>query len=147
MGCAENKYTYIRFIDVNSRWAYAEASAYIGAARSSEFIKNAVEKAPFAFSTVQSDHGSEFSKFFIKKLTEPELNIKHRYTRIRKPNDNAHIERFNRTIQEECTLRISRDLIKWEKEVPEYIHYYNNERPHMSLDWLTPAEKLEQVTK
>lgn len=26
-----------------------------------------------------------------------------RHTRLGRPNDNAHIERFNRTIQEECT--------------------------------------------
>jgi len=30
--------------------------------------------------------------------------IKIRHTRLGKPNDNAHIERFNRTIQEECTV-------------------------------------------
>ncbi|MCA9329370.1 integrase core domain-containing protein [Candidatus Saccharibacteria bacterium] len=28
--------------------------------------------------------------------------------------------------------------------IPEYSHYYNHERPHQGLDWLTPAEKLAQ---
>ena len=131
-------------IDVNSRWAYAEPAERIGASISSEFIRRAQIEAPFRFETIQSDHGSEFSTFFIKKLEEPNLNITHRYTRIRRPNDNAHIERFNRTIQEECTLRITRDLKRWQKEIPEYIHYYNNERMHMSLEWKTPMEKLRE---
>ena len=131
-------------IDVNSRWAYAEPVNRIGAMKSGEFIERAQAKAPFKFATIQSDHGSEFSKFFIKKLSEPQLNIAHRYTRIRKPNDNAHIERFNRTIQEECTARIFRDLKRWEEEIPKYIHFYNNERMHMSLDWKTPMEVLRE---
>lgn len=131
-------------IDVNSRWAYAEPAERIGAVPSGEFIERAQDVAPFKFSTIQSDHGAEFSKFFIKKLSEPKLAMDHRYTRIRKPNDNAHIERFNRTIQEECTLRITRDLKRWQEEVPKYIRYYNNERMHMGLDWKTPMEKLQE---
>jgi len=131
-------------IDVSSRWAYAEVAERITASRSSEFIYNASQVAPFTFTTIQSDHGAEFSKFFTKKLAEPTLSINHRYIRVRKPNDNAHIERFNRTIQEECTGRIYRDLKRWREEIPKYIHYYNHERMHMSLDWKTPMEILRQ---
>ncbi|MBP9813294.1 integrase core domain-containing protein, partial [Candidatus Saccharibacteria bacterium] len=32
----------------------------------------------------------------------------------------------------------------WRKEIPDYIHYYNHERPHQGIDWLTPVEKLAQ---
>ena len=34
----------------------------------------------------------------------------HRYTRISKPNDDAPIERFNRTLQEECLDKISNNV-------------------------------------
>jgi transposase InsO family protein len=142
--CGSQIYLYT-LIDVNSRWAYAEVAERIGAARSSEFIHNAKKLAPFELKTVQSDHGAEFSKFFIKKLAEPSLEIKHRYTRIRKPNDNAHIERFNRTIQDECTKKIYRDIKRWEEEIPKYIRYYNNERIHMNLGWQTPMERLAEL--
>jgi transposase InsO family protein len=141
--CGSQIYLYT-LIDVNSRWAYAEAAERITASRSSEFIHNAQKAAPFQFSTIQSDHGSEFSTFFTKKLAEPSLGINHRYIRVRKPNDNAHIERFNRTIQEECTGRVFRDLRRWEEEVPKYIHHYNHERMHMSLDWKTPMEVVRE---
>jgi transposase InsO family protein len=137
----ERLYVYT-LIDVYSRWAYAEATDRINNVRSTEFIYNASKLAPFDLRLIQSDHGPEFSKFFIKKLAEPSLDIGHRYTRIRKPNDNAHIERFNRTIQDECIKRVSRNLKRWQEEIPKYIRYYNHERMHMGIDWKTPLEML-----
>jgi transposase InsO family protein len=129
-------------IDVHSRWGYAHPAAKISVAGGASFALQAQRAAPFVFETVQTDHGPEFSKWFTKKLAEQKTE--HRYTRVRKPNDNAHIERFNRTIQEECILRLPRKLAVWEKEIPAYMHYYNTERPHMGIDWLTPVEKLEK---
>lgn len=124
-------------IDVHSRWAYASPTKRISVAGGAQFALDAQRAAPFAFKTVQTDHGPEFSKWFTKKLAEQQIT--HRYTRVRKPNDNAHIERFNRTIQEECIFRLPRKLEVWRKEIPEYIRYYNEERPHMGINWLTPV--------
>lgn len=125
-------------LDVHSRWAYAEPSVRIAASLSAHFVSRAQTAAPFTFQTVQTDHGSEFSTWFTKKLTEQ--HTFHRHTRVRTPNDNAHLERFNRTIQEECICRLPRSISAWEKGIPEYLHYYNNERPHMGIGWLTPAD-------
>jgi transposase InsO family protein len=130
-------------IDVHSRWAHAVPAIRISAAGGATFVRHAQIAAPFTFQTVQTDHGPEFSKFFTKKLIERQTE--HRHTRVRKPNDNAHIERFNRTIQEECIQRLPHKLTIWEKEVPDYIHYYNTDRPHMGINWLTPTEKLDEV--
>lgn len=130
-------------LDVCSRWAYAKPAARITAGDSARFVLAAVPEVPFRLQTIQTDHGAEFSTWFTKKLTEQQIH--HRYSRVRKPNDNAHLERFNRTIQEECILRLPRKLEVWQRELPEYLRYYNHERPHMGLSWLTPAEKLEQV--
>ena len=129
-------------IDVHSRWTYALPAKRISAEGSAQFALTAHHTAPFDFTTVQTDHGPEFSTWFTKKLLEQ--HIVHRYTRVRKPNDNAHIERFNRTIQDECISRLSHDLTKWQTVIPEYLQYYNHERPHQGLDWLTPAEKLTE---
>jgi transposase InsO family protein len=139
---ANRLYIYT-LIDVCSRWVYAEPSVRISAYGGAKFVIAAQTTAPFTFKTVQTDHGPEFSKWFTKKLTE--RDVIHRHSRIRTPNDNAHIERFNRTIQEECIARIPRKLEVWKKEIPQYLNYYNNERPHMGLDWLTPKEKLDEV--
>ena len=50
---------------------------------------------------MQSDNGLEFSEHFAQRLKSNNIALRH--TRLGRPNDNAHIERFNRTIQEECT--------------------------------------------
>lgn len=130
-------------IDVHSRWTQAVPAKKISAVGGAQFALGARTAAPFVFKTIQTDHGPEFSTWFTKKLLEQQIT--HRYTRVRKPNDNAHIERFNRTIQDECISRLSHDLTVWQSAIPEYIHYYNHERLHSSLDWLTPAEKLREV--
>ena len=125
-------------LDVHSRWAYAQPALRISVAGGVNFVRAAQSEARFKFQTVQTDHGPEFSKFFTKKLLEQKTQ--HRHTRVRTPNDNAHIERFNRTIQEECIFRLPHKLNVWQKEIPQYLSYYNNERPHMGISWLTPAD-------
>ncbi len=130
-------------LDVCSRWAYAMPILRIGADQSACFVRQAQESAPFPFSTIQSDHGSEFSKWFTKKISE--RNMAHRHSRIRTPNDNAHLERFNRTIQEECLRHIPFSLRSWQREIPEYLKYYNTQRPHMGLNMKTPADIIKTV--
>lgn len=127
-------------LDVYSRWAYAEPVKRIGAGPSVTFVHEAQKAAPFTFKTVQTDNGSEFSKRFTKLLAAN--TIEHRHSRVRRPNDNAHLERFNRTIQEECIFRLPRKLDIWQKEIPQYLHYYNHERPHMGINWQTPMERI-----
>ena len=130
-------------LDVHSRWAHAIPSLKISAGRSASFVGASQSVAPFDFRTIQSDHGSEFSKWFTKKMLE--RGMAHRHSRIRTPNDNAHLERFNRTIQDECIKRIPRNFKLWRKEIPEYLHYYNTERPHMGLHMKTPQEIIKTV--
>lgn len=67
-----------------------------------------------------------------------ERGLAHRYSRIRTPDDNARIARFNRTLQDECLSRLTRSLRAWQTGIPDYLHYYNAERPHMGLRMQTP---------
>lgn len=140
--CGRQLYIYT-LLDVCSRWAYAIPSLLINTHRSLRFVDEARKFVPFNLQTLQSDHGSEFSKWFTKRVLE--RGMSHRHSRIRTPNDNAHLERFNRTIQDECVSRIPRNFPIWQKEIPEYIRYYNTQRPHMALDMKTPADILETI--
>ena len=139
-GGHENRLYIYTLLDVCTRWAYAVPSLHINTHQSLRFVEGARENAPFPFRTLQSDHGSEFSKWFTKRIVERGLS--HRHSRIRTPNDNAHLERFNRTIQESCIARIPRSFKAWRKEIPEYLRYYNDERPHMGLQMKTPLEVM-----
>jgi transposase InsO family protein len=136
---ADRLYLYT-LLDVCSRWGYAWPVQRIAAGASVRFIQSARQSAPFSFQTLQSDHGSEFSKWFTKRMQTTGLS--HRHSRVRTPSDNGHLERFNRTIQEECLSQVPRSLRSWRREIPRYLNYYNTERPHMALGMKTPLEVL-----
>lgn len=140
-GGHEDRLYIYTLLDVCSRWAFAIPALAINTHRSLHFVKNARIFSPFRFQTLQSDNGPEFSKWFTKRIGEQ--GMAHRHSRVRQPNDNAHLERFNRTIQEECISRIPRSPVSWKKEIPEYLRYYNEERPHMGLDMKTPIDIIK----
>lgn len=127
-------------IDLYSRWAYAEVVERIGAEISAQFIRRAIKSAPFRMQMIQTDHGSEFSTWFTHSLTT--LGIKHRHSRVRQKDDQAHVERFNRTIQEECLDRTSHTIKSFKTAIPEYLNYYNNERTHMGINYQFPSQLI-----
>jgi transposase InsO family protein len=129
-------------IDLFSRWAYAEVVEKIGAHESVLFVARAKRRAPFTFDMVQTDHGSEFSTWFTHGLLG--MKTKHRHSRVRQSNDNAHIERFNRTIQEECLDLTAHTIYNFRKAILKYLPYYNTERLHMGLNYQTPQEVLQR---
>lgn len=129
-------------IDLYSRWAYAEVVEKIGAEPSVLFIQKAKREALFRFEMIQTDHGSEFSTWFTHSLWS--MSIRHRHSRVRQSNDNAHIERFNRTVQEECLDRTTHNLSSFRRALKEYLTYYNNERSHMGINYLTPLEVMRR---
>jgi putative transposase len=126
-------------IDVYSRWVYAKAYPKIGGKQTIRFVNEAQKHAIFNFNMLQSDHGPEFSNWFVARISK-----NHRYTRIGKPNDNAHIERVNRTIQEECLDKIPNDVFKINCELKKYLQYYNYERLHLSLNLKTPSQLINK---
>ncbi len=137
---SEKKRIYVfTLIDTYSRWVYAKAYERINGARSVEFVREAQLHSPFKFNMLQSDHGPEFSKYFLEQVKRD-----HRYTRIGKPNDNAHIERFNRTLQEECLDRCEVDVNILNKALKEYIPYYNERRLHFGLNLKTPNDFIRK---
>jgi transposase InsO family protein len=122
-------------LDVYSRWAFAAVRNHATTRDSLWFVRTAQTELPFPFTMLQSDHGSEFSPGFSLRIGVPV-----RHSRVRKPNDNAHLERFNRTLQEECFYGVEPHPQRFQKLLPEYLHYYNTERLHLSLNFKTPEE-------
>jgi len=127
-------------IDLYSRWAYAEASLKLRAYTSAQFVARAQKKAMFSFAMIQTDHGPEFSTRFTHILAR--MKLAHRHSRVRRCNDNAHVERFNRTLQEECLTGVPRTTSSFSKAISAYLPYYNGERLHMGIDFKTPAQML-----
>lgn len=128
-------------IDVCSRWAHAQVFTRIGAQASWQFVESALAVLPFQVQLLQSDHGAEFSKHFQKQLLAHE--IRHRHIHLRSPAENGHLERFNRTIQEECLQRIPKTFDAYRKAIPEYLDFYNTQRPHMGIQMQTPLKVMQ----
>ena len=129
-------YTFV-LIDVYSRWVYAKSYQRMNAATTLAFVREAQRKAPFPFGMLQSDHGPEFGSWFVTQIQQD-----HRYTRIGKPNDNAHVERVNRTLQEECLDKVVRTPHAYNRALKKYLLYYNTKRLHMGISLKAPIQLL-----
>ena len=136
---SNNFYIYT-LIDIYSRWAYAMVSTKLNTHQSLKLVKKAQSIAPFSFKMIQSDNGPEFTSWFTEHIQK--LDIDHRHSRVRKPNDNAHIERFNRTIKDECVRPIGKYPKTYSKHINQYLNYYNSERLHLGINLLTPLQVL-----
>lgn len=135
----ERIYVFV-LIDVYSRWVYAKCYGKMNSRICLDFVREAQINASFKFEMLQSDHGPEFGKWFVTQIKK-----NHRYTRIGKPNDNAHIERFNRTLQEECIDKVKTNVRSINCALEKYLQYYNCERLHLGLKLKTPSQFINKV--
>lgn len=128
-------------IDLKSRWAFAAYSPRLGPDLSWYFVTAAWKAAGFPFTVIQTDNGSEFGNQFEGHLTR--AGITQRRIRLGRKNDNAHIERFNRTIQDECLGRWP-DPGGIPDKLQDYLVFYNTKRLHLGIQGRTPAEMLRR---
>lgn len=138
------RYVYT-VIDLYSRMAYAEVHSRILPGLAARTVLHARQAFGFAFSMVQADNGPEFGRYFAQRLGNQGISVRH--SRLGRPNDNAHIERFNRTVQEECLgnrLHYKTTNTKVQVRLTAYLDYYNTERVHLGLQCLTPGEMLQR---
>lgn len=88
---------------------------------------------------IRTDNGPEFrSKLFQKWLEKNDII----WSRIQKgkPQQNAIIERFNKTYREDVLdANIFHTVAYAEDITQEWIEEYNNERPHQALNYETPV--------
>ncbi len=123
------------------------------------FLKSLKRKTPFRILGVQTDNGSIFTNYYTgyKKSSDPmnprlhcfdllckSLDINHYLIDPGKPAQNGKIERFHRTVEQEFyQTNAFKDLNSLRKKFRDYLYYYNNEREHSAIDYLTPLEKLQ----
>lgn len=130
-------------IDTHTRLAYAEYHQSISQLHSLDVIRNAQKYFGFKFHTVQTDNGPEFRDTLSYLLRRAKILLRH--SRVRKPNDNAYIERFNRTLQEECFEGKIPHERTANKVLAIYLEYYNKVRLHLGLNCQTPISTVSKV--
>ncbi|HEX6462429.1 MAG TPA: DDE-type integrase/transposase/recombinase [Candidatus Saccharimonadales bacterium] len=138
------RYVYT-VIDLHTRMAYAEVHSRILPGLAASVVLRASQQFGFGFELIQADNGPEFGRYFAQRLASRNITVRH--SRLGRPNDNAHIERFNRTVQEEClgnrlTYKTTNRVVQ--ARLTAYLDYYNHERVHLGLQLRTPAEMLQR---
>lgn len=105
-------------------------------------IHRAIEKYSGYKPRIISDNGTQFiSKDFTEYLKF--VGLQHIRTSVAYPQSNGKIERYHRTIQQECLRRKSLiNLDDARKQIAQYIDFYNTKRLHSSLYYLTPEDFL-----
>lgn len=87
-----------------------------------------------------SDRGVQYASSEYVQLLKKN-NIKISMTETGDPKDNAQAERINNTMKNELLKDMEFHCIGAVKDaVDKATHYYNNSRPHMSLNMLTPVQ-------
>ncbi len=110
----------------------------------------------FSLDALMSDNGSEFCSVSPNETRRKQhafqtllsfLEVKHLRTRPYRPQTNGKIERFWRTLQEECLAKQEKTLTKNElvQEIKQFMYYYNYQRRHASLDYKPPLAKLQNI--
>lgn len=133
------RFYVVTMIDLYSRVAYAEYTSRLNQWATLGVALRGQDYFGVSIQMMQADNGGEFGRWFHDQLRAKGIALRH--SRVRKSNDNAHIERFNRTIQEECLSPYVR-----ETAVPEKIHwylmYYNQFRRHSGIRGGYPLDLL-----
>lgn len=89
--------------------------------------------------TIICDNGTEFTSkamFFWSK----ETSVKLGFIQPGKPTQNAFVESLNGKFRDNClNQHWFRTIEEARYEIAQWRHHYNHERPHSSLDYMTPV--------
>ena len=130
--------------DVVSRWDVLEAHGRATSRTAAAFIDVLLQRMPFPVKAIQVGGGSEFQDLF-----EAECQRRGIHLFVLPPHSpklNGHVERAQRTHTEEFyeLTGTAFDLAEPNKALRKWEHVYDTVRPHQSLDYLTPAQFLQQ---
>lgn len=129
-------------VDTEKRTAFATCYSNHGSKSAADFLVKCREVLPDCPPALQTDNGSEFALHFEAACREN--NLTHFHTYPRSPKMNAHVERFNRTLDEEF-LHYHRALLRddvstFNERLIDWLLWYNGERPHHALGQVSPFQ-------
>jgi len=131
-------------IDTETKFAFAYAYPSHSSAAAADFMRLFKAVTPVSITHVQTDNGSEFACHF--ETTLDAYGITHFHTYPRSPKQNAEIERFNRTLWEAFAryrkTTLAHDLPAFNRELMEWLLWYNTRRPHQALGQASPLRYI-----
>ena len=137
----------ITAIDLVTKFTFSLAFTNLNSRNSKLFFQKLLDVTPFKIRRIQTDNGKEFEKYFKNFIRGTPIIHYHNYPR--RPQSNGHIERFNRTIQEQFVQWHEEDLYediqKFNRKLMDYLVWYNTEKPHRSINQLSPMRYYVNV--
>lgn len=136
-------------VDIKLKFQFSYGYSTLTSNHGRDFFKRLELVYPIqaGIKTVQTDNGLEYMGDFDLYLQEK--NISHLFIYPRCPKINAFIERANRTLQEEFIEQYLytkwRGLVSFNRDLMEYLVWYNTKRVHKSLNNKTPMDFLLSI--
>ncbi len=102
------------------------------------------ERKPETGLMFHSDRGTQYISYTFVRLLET-LGVKQSLSRTGRPHDNAVSEAFFSILKkEELYRRHYKSEIDMIQGIHRFINFYNNERPHSTLQYKTPVQKEQE---
>lgn len=127
-------------------WIATEQTARTAVA----FLRQVLDALPYRIEAVLTDNAWMFTmqKAFHHARETPfaalcrEAGIQHRLVRPYRPQCNGKVERFFRTVNDECfNRRVLTTFASRVRALDRFVEFYNHQRPHLSLAGMTPVER------
>ncbi len=144
----EGRKSYVIFaaVDDHTRWGFAKLYRRCTVLNCIDFLQHVISKAPFSIQAIRTDNGSENTQALTNFCNQN--GIIHKKNPPRMPIHNGKVERFHKTVQEECLWRITtnqpKDYLDYQLE--RFLGFYNYHRPHFGLgmEARTPYQQLRK---
>ena len=146
-------------IDRATRWVFISIAKARTAVAARRFLKALASKAPFKIRTILTDNGTEFTdRLFGSRAKEPSgehefdqlcqaLDIDHRLTRVRRPQTNGMVERFNGRIEQILQTHRFNSAEDLRMTLHRYVWLYNEHLPQKALKHVAPIQALKDWQK
>jgi transposase InsO family protein len=145
LSCADRRYIFVSVIDVVTKCALVRMVPSQRALHTLSVLQE-YRCLGYPVRIVQTDNGSEFLGVFHEWVIAQ--GTPHQFIYPHSPRINGVVERFNRTVQEECIERSDElfyDSEKFNQTLNQYMIWYNTKRPHHSLHFMTPDAYYKQL--
>jgi len=139
-------------VDDFSREAVVQIATDGTSLAAATFLEHVIAALPYRIDAVLTDNALAFTMRYARysdRLTRFQeacrnLGITHYLVRPYHPQSNGKVERFFRTVDDEC-LALQR---RWTfthriRAIDRFVWFYNHERPHLSLHGMTPVQRRQ----
>lgn len=139
-------YRFLTAIELVTRQGWVKRVPSFSSKQAKLFLTAIIHEVDYPIHTIQTDNGSEFAGVFDQAI---KTTITHLWSYPKRPQTQGYVERFNWTLQDEFLNyeidRLTYDPVGFDRRLISWLSWYNNQRPHQGLGYLTPKQKLIQL--